>query len=350
MNRSLPRAAALSLLLTLPAAAAEVLFVEGKGPPPAEAGGEWCLITRPAATKTVTEQVLIRPETFYVEKIPARFEPQDQTVVVEPAKKREIYLPARFRTETVEELVEPEATEIRVIPAEYKTVRKTVVVTPERVDKVYMPPIYQTVSDRILVEPARSEQRPGKCPARKVSRCDPCADKPGNPEACYTTVDIPARYETVCRQVLKEEGYTLETTIPAVTKTIAVRELVAEARTETVKTPARYAKVERRIEVEPARFEFEDVPARTETIRKLVMVEPERERRMTVPAQYRTVSKEVVVRPAQLVWHLRPCDPCGAKDAAVLASGAAKGEESARKALEKYGSIPGMTTKKSRGR
>ncbi len=45
----------------------EVPFEEGKGPPAANVGDGWCLVTIPACFKTVTRQQQVQPATHFFE-------------------------------------------------------------------------------------------------------------------------------------------------------------------------------------------------------------------------------------------------------------------------------------------
>jgi hypothetical protein len=76
----------------------QVPFKEGAPPPAAQPGEAWCLITKPATYRTVTEQITVRPATFYMETIPARFETRQETVMVSPESKRAVVVPAKYRT------------------------------------------------------------------------------------------------------------------------------------------------------------------------------------------------------------------------------------------------------------
>jgi len=325
----------------------EVPFVEGKTPPEPQAGWVWCLVTKPAEFKTETDRVQIRPATNYLAVVAAKYEMREERVMVQPESKREVYVPAKFKTETVQELSQPEATEIRTIPAKFASVNKTVVVTPARTEAVYIPPVYECVTEKIMVEPARREVR-GACdvhqdkPVRRGA-CNACdtksvaIDRSESKDVCYGMIDIPAKYQTVTKQVLKEEGKVVQKEIAAVTKSICVQELVKEACTETVKIPARYTTVEKCVEVEPAHYTFATIPARYETVCKLVQVTPESTRKVDVAAQFKTLNREVLVRPTTMAWRLETC-----RDTAIARKPACEPTiASVPSVVCKYGSVPG---------
>ena len=346
-------------------AGSEIPFVEGQMPPEARAGWVWCLVTKPAEFKTETERVQSRAATNYLATVAAKYEMREEKILVEPERKKEIYVPAKFKTETVQELCQAEATGIRTIPAEFKCINKTVVVTPARMEATYIAPVYECVTEQVMVAPARRELRENCATApvrRQASRdcgcakhkirgtCDDCntktvvIDRGESRDLCYGMIDIPAQYQTVTKQVLKTEGKVVQKEIAAVTKTVSVQELVKEARTETIKIPARFAAVEKITEIEPAHYTFETIPARYDSVQKLVMVTPESSRKVDVEAEFRTLNREVLVRPATMVWRLETCgttavasckptcqptSPCGA----TTACGSS--------VVEKYGSLPG---------
>ena len=228
-------------------------------PPASEDGQCFARILSPEVTRTVIEDVLVSPETFEIEVVPAFYETVSQRVLVKEATSRYRLIPAV--TEIVEErvLVQPETIERFVVPAQFDTYTETVVVEPERV----------------VWKPGTGLYGRG-------------AAGTGNETA--TDGEI-ATGEVLCRVIE-----------PAKVESITRSRMVAPPRLEERIIPARYETVRREVVVEPARYEEEIIPAVYEDRQMRVLVEPAQERRVIVPAVYETIETEVVVGGGELTW------------------------------------------------
>lgn len=276
----------------------EVPFKEGDGPPSANPGEMWCLVVRPATYKTVTEQVLIQPATFFLEMVPAKFETKEETIQVAPETKRACVVPAKFKCEKFQQIVREECVSYEIIPAEYNTVEEQVVVRAAGETLSVSPATYKTVSEQILVAPARRYWK--KVSSGKVDKRDENGD-------CYCMCEVPAKYVTVCRQVLDKEGTQTKVPITAQTKCVKVRKMVKAPEVKKVTVPAEYVTMEREIIDVPASVTYETVPAKFETIQKEVQVAPETTRKVEIPAKYETTSHSVLDQPAKMVWKKGKC-------------------------------------------
>jgi len=277
----------------------EVPFKEGAEPPKSVPGDAWCLVTKPATYRTVSEQVTVRPATFYMETIPARFETRQETVMVSPEAKRAIVVPAKFRTERVEQLVRPETSRTEVIPAKFEWVEETVVVRPESKRLEATEPTYKIASEQVLVEPARTFWK-------KV----PCVDKHDRVDAdtCFCLCETPAKFVTVTKQVLDRPADTREVTVPAETKIVKVYKKIADEQVKQVVIPAEFTTIEREVVDVPSTVQYQAIPARFETIQKTVEVEPAKQQRIEIPAKLETQTRTVLDQPSTMMWRKYKCD------------------------------------------
>jgi len=303
----------------------EVPFVEGQPPPAAQNGEVWCLVTKGATYKRVTERVLVRPATFYYETIPPKYEAKEEQVLVTPEKKVAVPVPAVFRGEVEKRLVMPESTRYELVPAVFADEVEQVEVRPESAAYAVTPQTFSTNTERVLVEPARSEWVKVDC-NDKGARIDRRESK----DDCYTLVQIPARYETVTKQVLAKDLETPKLVEKGQSRALRVRKLVKDAEVKKLVVPAEYATVEKQVLVTAASVRFETTPPQYATVKKMVMVEPESRRKVEVPDKYEVVTHDVLDQSATLVW--RRAD-------AGKPVVAPKGD-----VVSRYGSIPGITS------
>jgi len=279
----------------------EVPFVEGAPPPDAKPGDAWCLVTVPATYKTVTEQVQIRPATFYMETVPAKYETKSEQVQIAPESKHAVVVPAKYKTEAAKQLVKEEYSTYEIVPATWQWVDETVVVKPESKQIVATAPVYKTVSEQVLVEPAKTYWKKVPCDDKSASRKETTGD-------CYCLCEQPAKFVTVTRQVLEKEGSTAEIPTKAETKLVKVAKKIKDAEVVKKTIPAEWSTVERWVVDVPATVTYQTIPAKFETIQKSVQVAPESKQRVDVPAKFETVSKTVLDAPGKMVWRKYKCD------------------------------------------
>jgi hypothetical protein len=136
----------------------------------------------------------------------------------------------------------------------------------------------------------------------KIRGGDGCGDS-------FCMCEVPAKFVTICKQVIDKEATTETVTIPARMKTVCVQRLVADAEVRKTVVPAEYATLERGISGK-CEIATTSIPAKFETITKQVLVEPESTRRIEIPAKFETMTRQVLDQPETKVWRRIKCD-CG---------------------------------------
>ena len=263
----------------------------------------------PAKYETKSEKVLVKEEAEKVEIIPAKYEMVEEKVLVKDASKKVIEVPAVYEKVTEKVLVEPAKTvwkkgrglaeridnttgEIMClveVPAQYKTVTKRVVKTPATTKIVEIPAEYTTQKVRKLVAPAQEKRV--KIPAEyttitkrvKVSDNTFTWSDGNNPELSAESrtrnriclKEIPAKYKTVVRNVVKTPATTKIVEIPAEYKTVKVSKLISPAQEKRITIPAQKQMVTKRIKVGDERMEWRQVLCET-NMTKVIMTDIQR--------------------------------------------------------------------------
>ncbi|MCI4645988.1 MAG: hypothetical protein MRY64_14495, partial [Hyphomonadaceae bacterium] len=107
--------------------------------PPASSDGEcFARVLTPLISETIQEEVLVSPETYRIEVIPAVYEEHSESFLVKEA-----------------------STSFRLIPAVTDIIEEQVMVEPERVEKIVIPAEFETYTETVEVEPAREVWKPG---------------------------------------------------------------------------------------------------------------------------------------------------------------------------------------------
>jgi hypothetical protein len=179
-------------------------------------------------------------------------------------------IPAQYRWKEETVLVEEGSERIEVIPAQYEWREFTVLVKPE--EKILHPvePVYAYETEQILERPAHTVWKKGEGPVEKLSHAT---------GEIMCLVEVPAKYKTVTKKVVKQPASTYETIIPAKYKSLKRKVMVTPPQTRTVTIPARY-----------------------ETVKIQELVEPAREVRESEPEQFQTVTKTVMVTDGHMEW------------------------------------------------
>jgi virulence-associated protein VagC len=273
----------------------EVPFEEGKTPPLAKPGEVWCLQTKPATYRTITEAVETSPSTFYTETIPARFEMRPERVLVAPETKRAVTVPAKVHTEVVNKEVKPACERLEIVPAVWEWRDETVILKPESESIEVIPAVLRTVTEQVLAAPARTEWRKTDCKDRRAERHEA--------EDCYMLVEVPAQFNTVTKTVVEREAQTVKHRIPAEVSSVKVRKLIKPEETKKIIIPAVTEAVTVTVIDTPATVVWETIPARFETVQKQVEVAAASTKRIAIPAKFETITKTVLDQPAHMVWH-----------------------------------------------
>ncbi len=223
-------------------------------PPSNKLGECYAQVFVPPVFRTGVQRELIKESTEQIEKVAAKYEFVEQTIMVkEPSERIEI-IPARY--EWIEErvLIQPETERIEIVPAVYETITEQVVETPahavwkkgagpfQRMDHatgdivclVEVPPTYTTLEKRVLKTPAATR-----------------------------TVKIPAQYRTIKKRVLRAPAKTRTVKVPGEYNTLSVKKMVAPAYLKRVSIPAKYHEVKKQIKMRNGKIEWRPVLCQT---------------------------------------------------------------------------------------
>ena len=216
-------------------------------PPNAKPGECYARVLSPERYETVTEEIVVVPETETIEIDPAQYDWDEREIIIKEASEQ-----------------------LEVIPARYETRTETVVVEPERVEYQVIPAQFSTKTERVKVREGYTTWKKGTGP---FARMDAATGE------IMCLVEVPAEYKEQTIRVMSSPPRTEKIVIPAKSKSITREVLVNKATTRAV-----------------------TIPAVSETIRYQKLVTPPRERRVKIPAVYDTVTTQKMVRSAQLEW------------------------------------------------
>ncbi len=360
---------ALSLLIPVMGAAEEANRIDATATlPDAKPGECYAKVIVPAKFEVRPEKVLVKPEYETVEIIPASYDIQDKQVLIKEAAKKliavpavyktenesieispsrnewvtrlgkrgipaspallaaaktngididnsnvgqcfaEYYIPAKFETKEKEVLVKEEAEDIKVTLAQFDKVDEVITLKESSKKKVLIKAEYETIEEKIEIEPAKAVWKKGSGP---VSRID---NSTGD---IMCLVQVPAKYKTIKKTVLKTPSKIESVDTPAVTKAISVSKLVSDATADKVKVPAVYKKVGITSKVEDAKFIWrgaqvggdgvatgnqiclKGVSAQKKVVKKLVVKTPATVKEVVIPAVYKTIKVKKVVTEAE---------------------------------------------------
>jgi hypothetical protein len=222
-------------------------------PPNAKTGECYTRVFVPPTYRTETERVLRREASARIEVVPARYETVQERVLVKEASER-----------------------LEVVPAVYDWIEEKVLVKQASSRLETVPAVYDWVEEKVLVESAHTTWKKGRGPIEKVD------DSTGE---IMCLVEVPARYETVKKRVLKTPAKTVKVEIPAEYKTVKKKVMTKPPTTRKVETPAEY-----------------------ETVKVRKMVSPPQERPIEIPAEYETVTKTVKVTEGRMDWRPILCE------------------------------------------
>ncbi|HHJ20691.1 MAG TPA: peptidoglycan-binding protein [Gammaproteobacteria bacterium] len=283
------------------AGASLVAYAKGAGLPSDAATPGQCYVEyyQPAKYKTETQTVVKKDESETVSVIPAKYEWVEEQVLIKDASTKVIQVPAVYGTVTEKIMVAPATTmwkkghgpkqridnttgEIMClveVPAKYKTVTKKVVKTPASTKTIEIPAKYATQKVRKLIEPAREVRKTNPAEYSEISKrvkvseesvawylkgeAPSDAGKPTGNKLCLR--EIPAKYQTVTKRVLKTPASSKKIEIPAKYKTVKVRKMVEAAHENRKAIPARTETVSKRVKIEDERLEWRSVLCDTNT-------------------------------------------------------------------------------------
>jgi len=250
----------------------------------------------------------------------------------------EHYLPGLPQVEYKNVKVQP-ASDGSLAKNAYRWTEKRVLVRDAYTKLKKVPATYTWAEERILEKPAHSVWKKGTGPIQRI-------DEATGEIMCL--VEVPAKYKTIRKRVLKSPARTERVKMPAEYKTVRVRELVVKeqgtrkparykkvkiikgydegryvwheihnrdhpAKTRTglkvclVETPAKYETVTRSV-IQKEGFKTRiNVPEKFKTIKVREEIAPAQERRIAVPAKYKTVYTQQLEREGRMVWRSILC-------------------------------------------
>ena len=368
LNKSYASAAILSLLIPVSQAADTDRVDATDTLPDAKPGECYSKVIVPAVFETVSEEVLVKPETNTVEIIPASFDVQEKEVLVKEAYTKlvavpavyrteteevevspernewvtrldrrgipaspallaaaktngvdldvaqpsqcfsEYYIPAKFETTEKEVLVKEEAEQITVAEAQYEQTEETVMVKASTQDKVLTEAEYEVIEEQVMIEPAKAVWKKGTGPITRI-------DNSTGDIMCL--VQIPAKYKTIKKTVLKSAAAIQEVEVPAESIVVPVSRLVSDSSADRATVPAEFSKVEVTNKVADAAFIWRNaevagegtatgnticlkkIPAVFTSVKKQVIDAPATVKEEKVPAEYKTVQVKNVSAEAE---------------------------------------------------
>lgn len=191
------------------------------------------------ANETVT--VTIKPAYKVLKTVPATFKTVTERVMIKPESKKLTIIPEKWGTEEVSYDSKSGGNTLRITPASFSSSSETIEIKPE-------------YAQWELGAPAPD--------------CDS-----GNPDDCryWCYKGYPAEYTTVSTEVLSNDASSNKTPIPTQTKTYTRRVLLEPSRVEETVIPAEYAQITKTVVDVDAHVIEETVPAVTKTITKEVL-------------------------------------------------------------------------------
>ncbi len=301
----------------------------------------------PATFDTAEVEVQVKPEYTVLKAVPAKYRTEEEIVEIEPARNewvtslgkrgipaspallvaaktsgieidnaqpgqcyKEFYSPAKFE-ETDKQVEIKEASEnIVVKEAEFEPAEETVTVREAYTVKKLIPATYEKVEEKVEIEPAKAVWKKG---SGLVERIDNTTGE------IMCLVQVPAKYQTLLKTVLKTEAKIEDTEVPAKTKAIKISKLVSDATSEKVPVEAEFTTVKTRAKVADAQFTWrpagekgdgaptglqiclKEIPAKQKKLKKLVLDTPATVEEEKVPAVMKTVKVEKVATAAEAV-------------------------------------------------
>ena len=257
---------------------------------------------QPARFKTETEKLLKKAASENITTSDPEFEWVEEKVLVKEASEKLVEVPAQYDVITEKVLESPAYTtwkkgrglnetvdnatgEIMClveVPAKYKNLEKKVLKTPVTIKKVEIPAEYKTVKVRKLVKPAQEQRAAIEAEYQMVEKRKKVSDAKlswdlegaaGDGKATGKTLclaEVPAKYKTIKKQVIKEKATIEKVAVPAKIKTVRMSKLVAPPSEKRIPIPAKHKVVPKRTKVSAARQEWRPVLCETNTTRELV--------------------------------------------------------------------------------
>lgn len=182
----------------------------------------------------------------------------------------EIWTKAEYQTISEQVLIAEASNKLELIPAQFKTVEEFVLVT----EAARKGTVYAAEKEFIIVQEETTDFKL-----------------------------IPAQYQNKKQQVLIKEGTDQE---PAQYKTIHLLVETSPAIAQAVQQPARYQTIIKKV-IQQEGNGISITPAQYQRVTKQVLVTPAQVREIAIPASYETIDQQIVVKPPQKMSIERPC-------------------------------------------
>jgi hypothetical protein len=237
------------------------------------------IITTEPEFEWVEEKVLVKEASEKIVEVPAKYDVITEKVLESPAYTT--WKPGRGLNEKVDHAT-GEIMCLVEIPAKYKTIEKRILKSPVTIKKVEIPAEYETVRVKKLAKPATEKREAIPAEYQSVEKRVKVSDAKlswaqagvsGEGKATGKTLclaEIPAKYQTITKQVLKEEASIKKVEVPATIKTMRMSKLVAKAAEKRIPIPAKHEIVPKRTKVSNAKLEWRPVLCETNTTKELV--------------------------------------------------------------------------------
>jgi transcriptional regulator NrdR family protein len=272
-------------------------------PSAAKAGQCYNEYYQPAKFETKTEKLLKTAAAEEITTSEPQFEWVEEKVLVKEASEKFVEVPAEYDVITEKVLESPAYTTWKTgrglneridnatgeimclveIPAKYTTIEKRVLKTPATIKKIEIPAEYNTVRVQKLVKPSAENRKPIEAEYQTVSKRVKVSDAKvgwslagmsGDGEATGRTfclAEVPAKFKTITKQVVKEPATIKKVSVPATYKTVRMKKLVSAATEKRIPIPAKHQMVTKQSKVSDARLEWRQVLCETNTTRDLVV-------------------------------------------------------------------------------
>jgi len=303
----------------------------------------------PAQYETIEKKVQVIPEMKKLIPVPAEYKEVVETIEVKPASRvwktslrkkalpvsqvlldtikaqgvdldsatagtcfKEYFQPATYKVVTEDIIIQNERNETKIVPAQFDTLEEKIEVIPTSKQVVEIPAEYEYVEEKVLVEEAKTVWKKGQNPATKLS---------GATGEIMCLVNVPAKYKTIKKLVVKSPAKTEVQEIPAEIQTLAVQKIIAEPTVEHTTIPAVHKTIEKKVPDTAASFMWTNAntgadkpwrstghmiclvesPAQTKDVKKVVLDTPASVKEETVPATFEIVKVEKLVSEAKEV-------------------------------------------------
>ena len=335
--------------------------------PNAKAGQCFAKVLIPGKYETVTEKVMVREASNRIEIIPARYQIVDKKVEVKAASEKIIAVSAVYKKVEEKILMSPEklvwrkghsrksgaapgswvasaiaagipgsaevgqcfveyqqdahyktvqekvlkreaSARIEIIPAQYEWIEQKVLIKEASEKIIDMPATYENRKEKILERAAYTTWKKGRGPIEKLS------DSTGD---IMCLVEVPAKYKTISKKILKTPATTKRVTIPGVYNTVKVRKLVTPAQEKRTEIPAEFQMLTKKVKESDEVVSWRTqgaggagqltgkiickakINAIYKTISKQVIASPATTKKIVIPAENKLVKVRKLVTPAQ---------------------------------------------------